>query len=370
MNVVIFTGPTGGHFYPALAFAEAFKKKQPEANLLVVTSERGRALSERAGSRTGLSFRFLSDFPFPGVRKPDFLIRLPLFLLQLARAFWATGQILKEFEPDLVLGFGSYVAGPGVLLSWWRGIPRLIHEQNRKMGKANAWALRFTKKVALSFSPDENQFQNSKIVVTGLPLREALVRCVAKENPSLCTDFAPDRVRILILGGSQGSRALNDLWRECFLSFSLEEKEKLAVIHITGIQDYEEFKTMYLNEGVEALVYRYHEAMEELFPLADLAITRAGAGTLFELALFGLPALVIPYPYAGGHQELNARYFRDRGGIQLLLEDEAAPDRMRYEAMQLIHSKALREQMSQNLRRLGRPQAADELVMAAEGLSA
>ena len=368
MRIVIFTGPTGGHFYPALAFAQAFKEKHPEGALLFVTSQRGRPLTQKAGARLDARFESLPDFPFPNVRLVDFIVGFPSFLLKLAQAFYKTGKIFEEFKPDLTVGFGSYASGPAILWSRWRKTPSLMHEQNRTMGQSNTWALGFVDRAALSFEPDEHPIQNPKIMVTGLPLRRALVDRALAPSASRARLFGTDRFRLLILGGSQGSRALNRLWGACFSGLPREEKMKLAVIHITGAQDYENTKAMYLADGVEAQVFSFHDGMEELFPQADLAITRAGAGTLFELALFGLPSVVVPYPHAGGHQDSNARYFESKGGVVRIPEAEATGERLAREIMTLMKTPVLREQMSNHLRKLARPEAAGMLVEAAEAL--
>jgi len=375
MRVVIFAGPTGGHFYPALAFAAAFRKRHPETELVFVTGERGRPLAEKARSEFGGRFEFIPDFPFPRPRDLNFLIRAPGFLLKLARAFLKCCWIVGTFKPNLAVGFGSYVSGPGIWLSSKKGIPTLIHEQNRTMGRANAWARRFADAVALTFeenppraSRDKRSPLGIRHVVTGIPLRRALVeRAIAKERVK--SSILPrDRLRILILGGSQGSHALNLVWRGVIEGFSDEEKEKVAVIHITGDKDFEAIKKMYFEKGIESLVYKFHGAMEEFYGEADLAITRAGAGTLFELALFGLPAIVVPYPHADRHQELNARYFEERGGLTVLPEAEATPERLRREILSLMDSEERRSQESKNLVQLARPGAADELVKTAEKL--
>ena len=125
---------------------------------------------------------------------------------------------------------------------------------------------------------------------------------------------------------------------------------------------------MYLNEKVPSEVYRFHEQMEDLYAEADLALTRAGAGTLFELALFSLPAIVIPYPHAEGHQELNARFFEKQGALAVLSENEASPEKLKKEISRLMNSHVLRAEMSGRLHQWAYPDAARRLVEAAEEL--
>ena len=149
-----------------------------------------------------------------------------------------------------------------------------------------------------------------------------------------------------------------------------EEKSKIAVMHITGEKDFARFKEMYPSQGIEADVFPYYDNMEELYSKSDLAITRAGAGTLFELALFGLPAIVLPYPHAEGHQEVNACYFEKEGAILLVSERGCTSERLKESVFRLIESPALRIQLNQNLGRLAQPDAAEKLVEVAEELLA
>ena len=367
MKVALFAGPSGGHLYPALAFAEIFKKRHPEASLLMVTGERGKFLAEKSGRDLTLEFEFLPDCPFPRPNQPDFLIRLFPFLSKLVRAFLKSGKILDSFQPDLSVGFGSYAAFPGLLGSWRRKIPILIHEQNQKMGRANAWLACFAAKVALSFEEAGKFSIEGRAVPTGLPLRSSLVEAAMQKNSLSSPPLASEDLKILILGGSQGSSALNRLWMETFEHFSHEEKSRMAVIHITGEKDFEFVKTMYLSQGIQAQVFAFYEQMEKLYPQADLGVTRAGASTLFELALFGLPALVIPYPHADGHQDLNARYFEKEGAAWVIPERECTVVRLKEKILKLS-SLETRKRLSQNLRRLARPEASEKLAEVAEEL--
>lgn len=367
MKIAIFAGPTGGHFFPALAFAECFLKRDPEARILFVTGVRGRSLAEKAKDRIEAQFEFLPDFPFPEPHRLDFLTRMVPFLLKLIQAFLKTEKMLTGFKPDLAVGFGSYVAFPGLLTSARRKIPSLIHEQNRTLGRANRWLGRWVNRIALSFelAPPIPSF---RFTLTGLPLRSTLLVRATQKRRVEPSPLSANRVRILIVGGSQGSHSLNRLWTGAIQLLSDEEKSKIAVIHITGEKDLSWVETMYLSKGIEALVFPFHERMEEVYPEADLAVTRAGAGTLFELALFALPAIVLPYPHAEGHQEENARYFEKEKAIVRLSEEGSTPEGFKEQVFQLVNSPLLRNRMSQNLERLAKPEASQRLVEIAEEL--
>ena len=367
MKVVVFAGPTGGHFFPALAFLEAFKKRYPQANVMLVTGFRGYALGEKAKRQTEVELGFIQDFPLPRPSR-EFLIRFPVFLIKMAQAFVRAAGILWRFKPDLCVGFGSYAAFPGVLLAHFWKVPTLIHEQNIKLGRANAWLSRWADQVTLSFESQEQDTYSRPVVVTGYPIRYSLIK-ESGEKRYRDRVFTPEsRLRILLVGGSQGSQSINRIWAEIILSLSDEEKSKMAVFHITGENDLERFKQMYSTERIEAEVFPFYERMEELYSKADMAITRAGAGTLFELALFGLPAVILPYPHADGHQEANAQYFEKQDAVLLIPEHEASPTRLKEAVFELIKSPALRSRLSQNVTRLGQRNASEKLVDTSEQL--
>ena len=368
MKIGIFTGPTGGHLYPALAFAESLRKRRPEAKILFVTGERGRPLVSKVGRELGLQFEFIPDCPFPRPRGLEFLGRFFQFLLKLFCAFWRSERQLACFKPDFCIGFGSYASFPGLVMTRIKGIPTFIHEQNRKIGQANAWLAGGADRIALSFETNDPLPFSARTTVTGLPLRASLVEKAAERSEPSLSSSSPDRVRVLLVGGSQGSQGINQLWERMLRLLSDEEKSRLAVTHITGEGERERFQKMYPAIGMRATVFAYREQMEELYSRADLAVTRAGAGTLFELALFGLPSIVFPYPYAEGHQELNARYFERESALVLLSEERCSPEELKENVFALVHSPELRKKLSRNIHKLSRPRAAENLVDAVEAL--
>lgn len=367
MKIALFTGHTGGHFFPAVAFAQCLKARHPQSRLLFVTSERGRSLANETRGELEAEFEFLDPFPWPRPNRPEFILRFFPFLGSLRKAVSETGKMIDRFRPDLCVGFGSYVAFPGIVESKIRKIPTLIHEQNCLLGKSNAFLIRWADHVALSFDVPENLKLRIPSRVTGLPLRSTLIRAAEERASRKRTPFP---VHLIILGGSQGAKSLNRLWGETFSSFSREEKSQIAVSHITGEMDYEEIKQMYLSQKFPASVFPYYKKMDEVFAGADLALTRGGAGMLFELALFGIPSLIFPYPHADGHQEKNARYFEQRGAALRFTDGRCTPAELKTAVMCLVQKPGLRETMSEKLKNAAIPDAGERLVDLAEAIMA
>lgn len=311
LRIAVFAGPSGGHLFPALAFAESFRQRYPNSLIELVTGERGRSMAQKFDSRVFNSVVYVPDFPSAS----GMSLRSLVFLLKLAQSFLVFSRYLAAFKPNLCVGFGSYVAYPGIVLSSWKKIPTLIHEQNLVPGKATRHLISFTDCVGVSFDETFKEMSLKKRVVTGLPLRKYLREAAAKKTQSPNSKF-----RILIVGGSQGANRINQVVLETFSALLPEEKKNIAVMHITGQTDYESVAAEYRRLEIENETYPFFENMQQLYAKADWAITRAGANTLFELALFGVPAVAIPYPYAGAHQKANALYFAEKKA--LLCQDE------------------------------------------------
>lgn len=359
----VFAGPSGGHLFPALAFSEALKAKHPEARIFFITSHKGRLLTEGFPPAIFEEIIFIENFP----SSPGISLRTFAFLLKLARAFKESFRSLSRIKPDMSIGFGSYVSFPGLILSSWKKIPTLIHEQNQVPGKANVWLAGHMDAVAVSF---KNTFQGGRLKslnFTGLPLRSRLVDAAQKLEKEQAFRALPaaDKFRILVVGGSQGAQFLNQTILKAFSHLSPEEKEEFAVTHITGKTDFEAVSKAYSAEGVKARIFPFFEKMEALYAETDLAVCRAGANTLFELALFKVPAIVVPYPHAGGHQLENATEFVNRRAIFCEPESALTDERLISLIRKLKSDEALRSRMSSAMKDAAVPDAPERLVKLA-----
>ncbi|MFZ5801743.1 MAG: UDP-N-acetylglucosamine--N-acetylmuramyl-(pentapeptide) pyrophosphoryl-undecaprenol N-acetylglucosamine transferase [Candidatus Omnitrophota bacterium] len=354
--IVVLTGPTGGHLFASIAFAEAYHAAHSGGSLTLVTGARARDFLAARETAVFDRIVFLDDFPMP--RRLDW--RSGVFIFQLMAAFVRMLSCFLKRRPRLVIGFGSYIAFPGIVAAFLLRIPRMIHEQNYIPGKATRMSSRFVPKIAVSFEGTRDYFPASQTVQTGFPLRQAL----RETGPRVIRTGKP--FRLMVLGGSQGAGKINAWVLEGFSTLSLRERADLAVIHITGREDHEKVRSGYADLGISASVFPFHSRIEECFEASDLVITRAGAGTLFELAAFGAPAVVIPYPYAEDHQRKNAEFFSKKDALILCDEKDMNGDKMTALIRRLRDQPDLRESLSRRIVSFHVPDAAERLVGLAD----
>ncbi|MFH1799817.1 MAG: UDP-N-acetylglucosamine--N-acetylmuramyl-(pentapeptide) pyrophosphoryl-undecaprenol N-acetylglucosamine transferase [Candidatus Omnitrophota bacterium] len=360
MRLVVYAGPTGGHIFPAQSFSEGFRKRFPDSRIDFVTCRRAKSLIDKTPREIFSSVSYLPEFGFPGgfswkTLKPFFLFPY-LFL----RAF----LFLKRTKPDLCVGFGSFVSYPGMMAAHGLGIPTLIHEQNKVPGKATHWLLPHMDVVAESFEGTQFLRRPKKLYTTGLPLRSFIVDAAVR----VTGESVPRSFTLLVVGGSQGAQGLNAVVTDAIAALSDEERSKIAVIHITGKQDQAWVAERYERLALSYEVHEFYSAMDELFQKTDLAITRAGANTLFELAAFGVPAFVIPYPHAGGHQKRNAQGFAEKGGLIFHEEDSRAKDWLVDQLRRAIEDPGSLAGIARSIKELSRPKATEELIEIARKL--
>jgi UDP-N-acetylglucosamine--N-acetylmuramyl-(pentapeptide) pyrophosphoryl-undecaprenol N-acetylglucosamine transferase len=354
MRLVVYAGPTGGHVFPAQSFSERFRKRFPDSRIDLVTCHRAKALVDNMPPGIFSSVAYLPEFGFPSgfswkTLKPFFLF--PYLVLQ---SFF----LLRRVKPDLCVGFGSFVSFPGMMTAHRMKIPTLIHEQNKFPGKATQWLLPHMDVVVESFEGTRFLRKPRVLHTVGLPLRSFMSAALANVKK----EMRRSPFNILVVGGSQGAQGLNTIVADAITALSDEERSKIAVIHITGHRDQAWVSERYQKLSFLNKVHPFCGAMDELFRNADLAITRAGANTLFELAAFGVPALVIPYPHAGGHQRYNAESFAEKGGVIFHDENPAARDWIVGHLRKYIQDPAALEVLARTIKTLARPNATDELV--------
>ncbi|HRK61134.1 MAG TPA: UDP-N-acetylglucosamine--N-acetylmuramyl-(pentapeptide) pyrophosphoryl-undecaprenol N-acetylglucosamine transferase [Candidatus Omnitrophota bacterium] len=311
--ILVFSGPSGGHLFPAQAFAEAAHAESSDYKIVLVTSIRAQNLCLKFPAGIFSEIVFLPEFgspigfSFAGLRA---LLNIPVANIQ-------SWNLLSRLKPDLCVGFGSFVSYFGMLFAAWRGIPTLIHEQNQVPGKATRMLQCWIKTIATSFPETAFRRKPREVVFTGLPIRREI-----RENRLDLNRKAEQPFTVLVCGGSQGSAFLNQAVLSAFSGFTAEERAQFAVIHIAGNGQDHSIREAYQRLGVSAEVMPFFEKMWLLYNRADMAVSRAGANSSFEQALYGIPTVFIPYPYAEGHQSENAKYFVDQKGALIVVQSE------------------------------------------------
>ena len=349
MRLMIAGGGTGGHLFPGVALAEELRAREPDAAIKFV------------GTRRGIEARVLPDLGWDlelievsGLKTVGALAAMK-GLFRLPRALWQARRIVKAFAPDAVIGVGGYASGPVVLAARLRGIPTAICEQNSIPGFTNKLLGKLVRSVFLSFDESKRFFNAKKIVMSGNPVRRDLVQ-------KLLGAVAETRstVNVLVVGGSQGAVAVNEL--ASIALGKLAQETPLAITHQTGEKDLEPTSARYREAGVTAECRAFIKDMAAAYRDADLIIGRAGATTVAELAIAGKPAIFIPYPFAAdNHQEINAREMADAGAALMFRQSELTADRLAEAVRPLLDSRK-RADMAAAMKALAKPRAAAAVV--------
>lgn len=321
-RVTMASGGTGGHFYPTLAIARELARHQAEVTLAVAGQHADEHL--RLAAENGLTARQV-----PAFRLPRNLQDAVLFVPRVMRSVRTARAALRETAPDVVLGMGSFAAVPTCLAAVRLGLPLVLHEGNAWMGRTNRFLSRWAVAAGTSLPLTADCRVRCRVVRTGMPLRPALVDAAAlpgKPLDFLCAaGLQAERRTLLVFGGSQGARFINDLLGATVPLLG-SRAASLQVIHLTGTAENAPIEAAYSAAGVRAWVRRSDPDIQNGYRAADLVICRAGASSLCELALFGKPAILIPLPTAAeDHQSANARTLAEAGAAFWLPQTQATP---------------------------------------------
>ncbi|MCI0653335.1 MAG: undecaprenyldiphospho-muramoylpentapeptide beta-N-acetylglucosaminyltransferase [Methylococcaceae bacterium] len=339
-RVMILAGGTGGHVYPALAVARVLSKT---GNQVFWMGTRN-GLEAQVAIAYGFPIDWLSVSGFRGKHGLK-LIKAPFLLI------WAccqAGLILCRRRPDVVLGMGGFVSSPGGLMAWLMRIPMVIHEQNAIPGSTNRVLAYLAKRVLEAFP---GTFDRSRrAVCTGNPVRSEIVQI--RQETRKCSGKIPC---ILILGGSQGARRLN----QCVPGVIERLNRKVEVYHQSGSPMKEQTEAFYRERLIEARVTAFVDDMAQAYQWADLVICRAGAMTISELAIAGLPAILVPFPYAiDDHQTRNAHYLVDARAAVLVPESDNLETDLANALYLLLDDPDRIRSMARAASRLAKPDAA------------
>jgi UDP-N-acetylglucosamine--N-acetylmuramyl-(pentapeptide) pyrophosphoryl-undecaprenol N-acetylglucosamine transferase len=354
VRVVIACGGTGGHLFPGIAVAQALRRHGAQTLLLV-----SRKTIDRQASQAGMDVRaeVIPAIGSPGRLSPRWIP----FGVQFSAAVRCCLKILREFQPDIVLGMGGFTSAPPILAARLLGIPSVIHESNAVPGKANRWASRWVNAVAVGMADCARFFPRDKVVVTGTPVRDGWQRLDAAEARQKL-GLHPDRATVLVMGGSQGARGIN-AGVAAVLPALQGLRDSAQFIHLCGAQDTEWIRNVYAAQNCAARVESFLREMELAYSAASFVVARAGASSLAETAHFGLPSILVPYPLAADqHQLRNARVF-ERSGAAVIVEQRNLKSEAFVSAIRgLLINELLRGAMARAAKRLAVEDAADRVA--------
>ena len=359
MKYLITGGGTGGHIYPALAIATDIQKMHPDADILYIGTTKG--LESELVPKAGFNFKTIRVKGMPRRINKASLIALKELILGLHDS----KIIIKEFQPDIVVGTGGYVSGPVVYMAKKKKIPTIIHEQNAFPGITNKILGRYVDKIAVTFDEAIKYFKYpERVVNTGNPIRKEILE-VNKSIAYNKLNIKPTQQFILSFGGSGGQKILNDCFYDIIKDYKKEDDFQL--VHVTGTRYYDDFiqrlkkDNVKLDPNIRVLPYFYD--MPEALNIASLIVTSAGAITLAEISAVGVPSILIPKAYtAENHQEYNARTFGEKGASIVILEKDLTSKKMKDTIYNLIKDKEKLSIMSNNSKKMGKTNAAKLIV--------
>lgn len=355
LRIIITGGGTGGHLFPGIAVASALRQQYPGGEIMFIGTQR--QLDKK--TLAGFDFQQVS-IACMGLKGLGLKHRIRS-LLSLPAAILESWKIIKGFQPDLVFGVGGYVTGPVLLAARLHSVPTCIHEQNSIPGLANRMISAFVSRIFVSI-PGEYPFPERKTVVSGNPVRREIL--AAAERRRQASDREEKRpLTLLVMGGSLGAHRINMLMLELAGRFDEEQKKAVQLIHQTGTADEKKVQAGYAAAGVKAEVRAFFTDMASLYSQADLVLARAGATSLAELAVTGLPAVLIPYPYAADdHQAKNAEYYVAGGAAVMYRESELNAEKLDKILSQLLDDIDKLKQMALAMHNMGRPEATRRIL--------
>lgn len=359
MKIILTGGGTGGHIYPALAIAGELRRRIPSVELLYVGTAKG--LEHKIVPPEGIPFKTID---ITGIDRSS-MLKTSKSLIKFPFSFFQARDIIKAFEPDIIVGTGGYVSFPVVLAGTYMDVRTVIHEQNAIPGLANRSLAKRVDCVLLTFPEARHYLEAKHIIVTGLPVRQQILEL----DRRIDRDQAGKRdFTLLAFGGSLGSSSIN---RSMVDLIDRYRNEHLKIIWITGQAGFEDMQNA-LNNKVDTKLmicsltmvpYMYN--IEEALAVADLAVCRAGASTVCELELLGLPAIFVPYPYAAdNHQEKNARALVEKNAAEMVIDEFLDGDTLYRKIENLRNDRPRLEEMGRNMRAEARPNALKDIVDA------
>lgn len=353
MRVIISGGGTGGHIFPAISIAKKIEKLMPKAEILFVGADNRMEMEKvpAAGYK-------IIGLPVTGMKRGFNLTNISV-LFKLIRSLKMAKKIINNFKPDVVVGVGGYASGPVLYQATKMGIPTIIQEQNSYAGITNKILSKKVNKICVAYDGMERYFPASKIIVTGNPIREEIIKLAhTREQGIEHFNLNGNLKTVLVIGGSLGARTIN---LSVSNSLNMLNQYNIQIIWQTG-------KTYFNTAKMQSLGYknvRVHEFIYDMdiaYATADLIISRAGAITISELCQLGKPAILIPSPnVAEDHQTKNAMALVEKEAAEMITDEEAIGSLM-VKALDILGDEKKMKSLSANIKKLAIPNATDLIV--------
>jgi len=351
---IISGGGTGGHIFPAISIAGALKELLPDCQILFVGAE-GRMEMEKVPA-AGYE---IIGLPMQGLYRSLTLKNIKV-IANAIKSIKKAKKIIKDFQPDAVIGVGGYASGPMLWQAQSMGIPTLIQEQNSYAGVTNKLLSKRCNKICVAYNEMEKFFPAEKIVFTGNPVRSQLLSVSDKERSKGYSEFGlkSDKKTILVIGGSLGARTINNSLLNGLKEITTTYKDNVQVIWQTGKFYYEKIKEEAKQYNLEnVIITDFVSRMDLAYSIADLVISRSGASSISELCLLGKPSILVPSPnVAEDHQTKNALALSTLDAA-ILITDNEAPEKLTKEALLLVTDKQKLDTLSKNIKKLAKPDA-------------
>jgi UDP-N-acetylglucosamine--N-acetylmuramyl-(pentapeptide) pyrophosphoryl-undecaprenol N-acetylglucosamine transferase len=355
LKFIITGGGTGGHIFPAIAIADALKRRLPQAQILFVGAK-GRMEMEKVPA-AGYQ---ITGLWISGLQRRITTQNL-LFPLKVISAYIKARSIIHIYKPDAVIGVGGYASGPTLRAAISMKIPTIIQEQNSYAGLTNKLLAPGVKKICVAYQGMEKYFPAERIVITGNPVRRDITALEAKRAEALSFfGLRADKPILLVIGGSLGARTINE---SIMNSLSLLFANGLQVIWQTGNAFAEKAaEAVEKNAGQGIRTFSFITRMDMAYAAADMIVSRAGAIAISELCLVGKPAILVPSPnVAADHQTKNAMALAEKNAA-LLVRDSMAREELGLQIVTLANDALLKQQLSANITQLAFPDAADRIA--------
>ena len=347
--VAIACGGTGGHLFPGLAVAEQLKQHGCDVALLISPKQ--------VDQQSVKTARGMDIFTLPAVALQNG--NYFSFAGSFVKSLFATRKIFNKRRPDAVLAMGGFTSAPPVFIAKDTGIKTFLHESNTIPGRANRFLSRFVDGAFVGFPEAAARLKTRKVTVTGTPVRPQF-RPQAAAGSRTALGLEPNRSTILVVGGSQGARGINEM---ILSALPLLVEKKWQWMHLTGANDFEKVKAAYTARGIKAVVKPFLAEMDLALGAATACVSRSGASSLAEIAAMRLPSLLVPYPAAAdNHQFFNAGAFEKTGAAMLLGQLNSTPGKVAAILVELVEDETARSKMQSALAQWHAPKAAEQIA--------